>query len=187
MKLCSFRMRAISTFIFDPGMSTRRCFAPQALGQTWYTAPWIYDGHWGCPYNTAGTYGTYPTALAACADIVPVGGLPCTMVDLSPVWVAPSVAAYANCTKQCQYSGQNSTDMCGSTAFCPPNYDNRIRLGNNSWYSCAYSGPACPAGTQPSPSSPGTCELPKQPPYTCESAGNPIAPQTGNKFQLESD
>src|SRR3954470_2231203 len=31
MRLCSFRMRAISTFIFDAGISTRRCFAPQAL------------------------------------------------------------------------------------------------------------------------------------------------------------
>src|SRR5687768_2098711 len=31
MKLLSFRILAISTFILDPGMSTRRCFAPQAL------------------------------------------------------------------------------------------------------------------------------------------------------------
>ena len=31
MKLFSFRMRAISVFIFDTGMSTRRCFDPQAL------------------------------------------------------------------------------------------------------------------------------------------------------------
>src|SRR5262249_25555195 len=31
MRLFSFRMRAISTFIFDDGMSTRRCFDPQAL------------------------------------------------------------------------------------------------------------------------------------------------------------
>src|SRR6185503_19287965 len=31
MKLFSFRMRAISVFTFDTGMSTRRCFDPQAL------------------------------------------------------------------------------------------------------------------------------------------------------------
>src|ERR1051325_6493665 len=31
MKLFSFRMRTISVFIFDTGMSTRRCFDPQAL------------------------------------------------------------------------------------------------------------------------------------------------------------
>src|SRR5436190_13327733 len=31
MKLFSFRMRATSVFIFDTGMSTRRCFDPQAL------------------------------------------------------------------------------------------------------------------------------------------------------------
>src|SRR6187397_1612078 len=31
MKLFSFRIRAISVFIFDSGMSTRRCFDPQAL------------------------------------------------------------------------------------------------------------------------------------------------------------
>src|SRR6478735_4649334 len=31
MKLFSFRIRAISTFTFDAGMSTRRCFDPQAL------------------------------------------------------------------------------------------------------------------------------------------------------------
>src|SRR5688572_17286389 len=31
MKLFSFRMRAISTFIVESGMSTRRCFDPQAL------------------------------------------------------------------------------------------------------------------------------------------------------------
>src|SRR5881628_479575 len=31
MKLFSFRIFAISTFSFDTGMSTRRCFAPQAL------------------------------------------------------------------------------------------------------------------------------------------------------------
>src|SRR6476661_2962284 len=31
MKSFSFRMRAISVFIFDTGMSTRRCFDPQAL------------------------------------------------------------------------------------------------------------------------------------------------------------
>src|SRR3954470_23789284 len=31
MRLFSFRIRAISTFIFDTGMSTRRCRDPQAL------------------------------------------------------------------------------------------------------------------------------------------------------------
>src|SRR5438132_6671344 len=31
MKLFSFRIRATSIFIFDTGMSTRRCFDPQAL------------------------------------------------------------------------------------------------------------------------------------------------------------
>src|SRR5688572_4163618 len=31
MKLFSFRILAISTFSFETGMSTRRCFAPQAL------------------------------------------------------------------------------------------------------------------------------------------------------------
>src|SRR5438045_5171858 len=31
MKLFSFRIFAISTFSFEIGMSTRRCFAPQAL------------------------------------------------------------------------------------------------------------------------------------------------------------
>src|SRR5215213_2059308 len=31
MKFPSFRIRAISTFTFDVGMSTRRCFDPQAL------------------------------------------------------------------------------------------------------------------------------------------------------------
>src|SRR5215210_8625434 len=31
MKLFSFRIFAISTFSFETGMSTRRCFAPQAL------------------------------------------------------------------------------------------------------------------------------------------------------------
>src|SRR5204863_1306994 len=31
MKLFSFRILAISTFSFEIGMSTRRCFAPQAL------------------------------------------------------------------------------------------------------------------------------------------------------------
>src|SRR5687767_3310258 len=31
MKLFSFRIRAISSFIFESGMSTRRCFDPQAL------------------------------------------------------------------------------------------------------------------------------------------------------------
>src|SRR5205823_12500231 len=31
MKLFSFRIRAISVFTFDTGMSTRRCFDPQAL------------------------------------------------------------------------------------------------------------------------------------------------------------
>src|ERR1700681_269314 len=31
MKLFSFRIFAISTFSFESGMSTRRCFAPQAL------------------------------------------------------------------------------------------------------------------------------------------------------------
>src|SRR5687768_12336772 len=31
MKLLSFRIRAISVFTFDAGMSTRRCLAPQAL------------------------------------------------------------------------------------------------------------------------------------------------------------
>src|SRR5512147_2503608 len=31
MKLFSFRMRAISVFTFDTGMSTRRCFDPHAL------------------------------------------------------------------------------------------------------------------------------------------------------------
>src|SRR6266436_6487280 len=31
MKLFSFRIRAISVFIFDTGMSTRRCFDPHAL------------------------------------------------------------------------------------------------------------------------------------------------------------
>src|SRR5215210_631408 len=31
MKLFSFRILAISTFSFDTGISTRRCFAPQAL------------------------------------------------------------------------------------------------------------------------------------------------------------
>src|SRR4051812_1085022 len=31
MKSFSFRMRATSVFIFDTGMSTRRCFDPQAL------------------------------------------------------------------------------------------------------------------------------------------------------------
>src|SRR3982751_6101095 len=31
MKLFAFRILAISTFSFDTGMSTRRCFAPQAL------------------------------------------------------------------------------------------------------------------------------------------------------------
>src|SRR5574338_1011616 len=31
MKLFSFRIRAISVFTFDTGMSTRRCFDPHAL------------------------------------------------------------------------------------------------------------------------------------------------------------
>src|SRR2546423_14270944 len=31
MKLFSFRILAISTFSFETGMSTRRCFAPQAF------------------------------------------------------------------------------------------------------------------------------------------------------------
>src|SRR5512141_1242077 len=31
MKLFSFMIFAISTFTFEPGMSTRRCFAPHAL------------------------------------------------------------------------------------------------------------------------------------------------------------
>src|SRR4029453_3600293 len=80
MKLFSFRIRAISVFTFDTGMSTRRCFDPQALRirvsisaigsvmlMSWSLFPIVSLGpalraHETCR-NESETFGTYQLAF----------------------------------------------------------------------------------------------------------------------------
>src|SRR3984893_18352362 len=76
MKLFSFRIFAISTFSFESGMSTRRCFAPQAFRMRVSISAigsviLIKSSSSVPPYPVAGTRGNewLPARLADARDI----------------------------------------------------------------------------------------------------------------------